>query len=52
MTDLERLELVLRRVHGRRERDHRDKGEVLNLDTQELLREIADEIALLPRSPA
>lgn len=43
MNDLERLELILRRIHAKRQRDY-DEGSILNLDTQCLLLEIADEL--------
>lgn len=50
MSDLERLELVIRRIAAKRKRDHEKGDRQLNIDTQELLEEIADEIALL-RTP-
>ncbi|MDE5451359.1 hypothetical protein GWE18_00515 [Bradyrhizobium sp. CSA112] len=50
MTDLERLELILRRIMAKRKRDYDNNQRILNIDTQELLEEIADEIALAARS--
>lgn len=52
MTDLERLELVIRRMHARRQQAHDKDGAMLNVDTQEVLAELADEIALQVRSDA
>jgi hypothetical protein len=46
MSDLERLELILRRIVSKRKREHEKEGKTLNVDIQELLEEIADEIAL------
>jgi hypothetical protein len=46
MGDLEKLELILRRIVSKRERDHKDGKTVLNIDTQDLLLEVCDEIAL------
>jgi hypothetical protein len=51
MSDLERLELILRRIIGRRKMANEKENAPLNLDTQELLQEMADEIAISTRSP-
>jgi len=45
MTDLEKLELIIRRLHSKRKQEHEAGKRVLDIDTQELLESIADEIA-------
>lgn len=45
MSELEQLELIIRRIHAKRAKEHAEGKTTLNLDTQELLREIAEEIA-------
>ena len=52
MSDLERFELILRRIHAKRAQDHAEGKAPLNMDTQELLRDMADEIALAARASA
>lgn len=46
MSDLEKLELVLRRLHAKNLQDYKD-GKVLNIDMQALLLTLANEIALI-----
>ena len=49
MTDLEKLELILRRIKSKRERDHKSGERILDMDTQDLLQDLADQIALIAR---
>ena len=46
MTDLERLELIIRRIHAKRAIEHQKHGAMLDLGMQQFLDELADEIAL------
>lgn len=46
VTDLERLELVLRRMHASRKRANETEGRMLNIDMQEFIAELADELAM------
>lgn len=52
MNDLERLELILRRIAAQRAQSHAENKTTLNIDTQDLLKDIADEIALSIRASA
>lgn len=49
MSELERLELVLRRMIARRKRDHTNGGPY-NIDVEDMLAELADELALADRA--
>lgn len=46
MTDLERLELIIRRLHAKRAADYQKGQGALDLTMQQFLDELADELAL------
>lgn len=51
MTQLEQLELILRRMADRRKRNHENGKSVLNVDVQDFIEELAAEIARVATPP-
>ena len=52
MNDLQKLELILRRLAAKRQQDHKLRDVVLNVDVQEFIEDLANELALAAGSKA
>lgn len=49
MSELQLLEMVLRRIAAKRDKEHAAGNRVLDIDTQEFIRDLADELELISK---
>lgn len=49
MTEIELLEMVLRRISAKRLKEHIEEKRVLDIDTQEFINTLADELELISK---